>query len=79
MAYGYIQWVSIMGGVSILENAISLHWRYNDHDGVSNHQPRVCLLNCLFSPRSKKTSKLRITGFVWGIHRDQLIPRTKGQ
>ena len=27
---------------------ISLHWRHNDHDGVSNHQPRGCLLNRLF-------------------------------
>ena len=35
-----------------------LHWRQNDHDGVSNHQPRGCLLNCLFRCRSKKTSKL---------------------
>ena len=22
-----------------------LQWRYNDHDGVSNHQPYYCLLN----------------------------------
>ena len=28
----------------------SLHWRHNDHDGVSNHQPRGCLLNRLFRP-----------------------------
>ena len=27
------------------------------------------LLNCLFRRRSKKTSKLRVTGFVRGIHR----------
>ena len=35
-----------------------LHWRHNDHDGVSNHQPQDCLLNHLFRRRSKKTSKL---------------------
>ena len=29
---------------------------------VSNHQPHHCLLNCLFGHRSKKTSKLWITG-----------------
>ena len=40
-----------------------LHWRHNDHDGVSNHQPHGCLLNRLFRRRSKKTSKLRVTAF----------------
>ena len=44
----------------------SLHWRHNDHDGVSNHQPHGCLLNCLFRRRSKKTSKRRITGLCVG-------------
>ena len=29
----------------------------------SNHQPHHCLLNRLFRRRSKKTSKLRVTGF----------------
>ena len=41
-----------------------LRWRHNDHDGVSNHLPRGCLLNRLF--RSKKTSKLRVTGLCEG-------------
>ena len=40
----------------------SLHWRHNEPDGVSNYQPRQCLLNCLFMCRSKKTSKLLVTG-----------------
>ena len=31
-------------------------------DSVSNHQPRHCLLSRLFGCRSKKTSKLRVTG-----------------
>ena len=43
-----------------------LRWRHNDHDGVSNHQPHGCLLNRLFRCRSKKTSKLRITGLCVG-------------
>ena len=43
--------------------------RHNGHDGVPNHEPRHCLLNRLFGPRSKKTSKLRVAGFVRGIHR----------
>ena len=45
---------------------ISLHWRHNDHDDVSNHQPHGCLLNRLFWRRSKKTSKLRVTGLCEG-------------
>ena len=40
----------------------SLRWRHNDHAGVSNHQPHGCLLNRLFRRKSKKTSKLRVTG-----------------
>ena len=44
----------------------SLHWRHSDHDGVSNHQPHDCLLNRLFRRRSKKTSKLRVTGLGAG-------------
>ena len=44
-------------------------WHHNERDGVSNHQPHDCLLNCLFRRRSKKTSKLRVTAFVRGIQR----------
>ena len=44
----------------------SLHWRHNDNDGVSNHQPHHCLLNRLFRRRSQKTSKLRVTGLCAG-------------
>ena len=40
----------------------ALRWRHNGHDGVSNHQPHHCLLNRLFQCRSKKASKLRVTG-----------------
>ena len=44
----------------------TLQWRHNDHDGVSNHQPHGCLFNRLFRRRSKKTSKLRVTGLCVG-------------
>ena len=44
----------------------SLRWRHNDHAGVSNHQPHGCLLNRLFGRKSKKTSKLRVTGLCAG-------------
>ena len=40
----------------------SLHWRHNERDGGSNHQPHDCLLNFSWRRRSKKTSKLRVTG-----------------
>ena len=43
-----------------------LHWRHNDHNGVSNHQPHHCLLKRLFRRISRKTSKLRITGLCMG-------------
>ena len=41
---------------------IAWQWRHNGRDGVSNHQTHDCLLNRLFGRRSKKTSKLRVTG-----------------
>ena len=40
----------------------SLQWRHNELDGVSNHRCLHCLLDCWFRRRSKKTSKLRVTG-----------------
>ena len=42
--------------------ATALQWRHNGRDSVSNHQPHHCLLNGLLRHRSKKTSKLRLTG-----------------
>ena len=47
-------------------HSISLLWRHNEHDSVSYHQPRGCLLDRLFRRRSKKTSKLRVTGLCVG-------------
>ena len=44
----------------------TLKWRRNEHDGVSNHQPHGWLLKRLFMRRSKKTSKLRVTGLCEG-------------
>ena len=42
--------------MAILDTA--WQWRHNGCDGISNHQPHHCLLG----RRSKKTSKLRVTG-----------------
>ena len=49
-----------------LEPFISLRWRHNGCDSVSNHQPHDCLLDRLFRCRSNNTSKLRVTGLCVG-------------
>ena len=41
---------------------LSLQWRPNERDGVSNHRLHDYLLRC----RSSKTSKLRVTGLCVG-------------
>ena len=51
---------------SIRDDDNTLRWRHNDHAGVSNHEPYGCLLNRLLRHRSKKTSKLRVTGLCVG-------------
>ena len=53
-------------GVTTTKPTLSLRWRHNGRDSVSNHQPHDCLLNRLFRLRSKKTSKLRVTGLCAG-------------
>ena len=45
---------------------VPLLWRPNERDGVSNYRCLGCLLNRLFRLRSKKTSKLRVTGLCEG-------------
>ena len=45
---------------------VTLRWRHNERDGVSNHRRLDCLLNRLFRRTSKKTSKLRDTGLCDG-------------
>ena len=44
----------------------ALQWRHKRRDSVSNHQPHDCFLKRLFRRRSKKTSKLRVTGLCEG-------------
>ena len=58
--------VFILRSIEYSYGSIALQWCHNDHDGVSNHQPHGCLLNCLFRRRSKETSKLRATGLCVG-------------
>ena len=45
--------------------SVSLEWRHNEHDGVSNRR-LDCLHNRLLRHRSKKTSKVRVTGLCEG-------------
>ena len=51
---------------STVDAFLSLQWRHSGRDGVLNHQPHQCLHNRLFGRRSKKTSKLRVTGLCVG-------------
>ena len=46
--------------------SLTLQWRHNGRDSVSNHQPQDCLLSRLFRRRSKKTSKLHVIGLCAG-------------
>ena len=48
------------------EELISLQWRHNECNGVSNHGRLDCLLNRLSRRKSKKTSKLSVTGLFEG-------------
>ena len=59
--WGYVRSHSALEG-----SVITLQWRHNGHDGISNHQPHHCLLDHLFRRRSKKTSKLQVTGLYVG-------------
>ena len=64
--------------IFIEENAFkTLLWRHNGRDDVSNHQPHDCLLNRSFRRRSKKTSKLRVTGFVSPVNSPLKWPVTR--
>ena len=46
--------------------AFSLRWRHYGRDSVSNHQLHDCLLNRSIRRRSKKASKVRVTGLCAG-------------
>ena len=39
-------------------SGITLQWRHNERDGVSNHQPHDCLLNSLFKAQIKENIKV---------------------
>ena len=66
---GYIIWSECHIRISLSSLCrliLTLRWRHNARDGVSNHQRHDCLLNSLFGRRSKKTSKLCVAGLCAG-------------
>ena len=58
--------IMFMINLQVAVKYLPLQWCHNGRDGVSNHQPHDWLLNRLFRSRSKKTSKLRVTGLCAG-------------
>ena len=59
----YLQ-LSIVRNISQSSTYPTLQWRHNGYSGVANHRPHGCLLDRLSRRRSKKTSKLRVTGIL---------------
>ena len=57
---------SYQADVAAAYQVVTLGWRHNGRDGISNHQPHDCLPNRSFGHRSKKTSKLHLTGLCAG-------------
>ena len=55
---------------------ITLQWRHNERDGVSNHQPHHCLLNRLFKAQIKENVKAppRHWPLCWKFTGDRWIP-----
>ena len=57
---------------------LTLQWRHNGRDSVSNHQHHDCFLNRLFRHRSKKNQSSASLAFVRGIHRRPVNSPHKG-
>ena len=57
---------SLMPNRIINTQTITLQWRHNGHDSVSNHQPHDCLLNINSDADQRKHQNLRVTGLCAG-------------
>ena len=57
---------SVLHTQCLLLHTNKLQWRHNGQDDVSNHQPHDCILSRIFRRRSKKISKLHVTGLCMG-------------
>ena len=59
---------------------VSLQWRHNECDDISNHQPYHCLLNRLFKAQIKENIKAPRHWPLWGeFTGDRWIPLSRGQ
>ena len=62
----------VMSGHMVISSETSglltLQWRHNRRDSVSNHRRLHCWLNCWFRRRSKKDQSPASLAFVWGNH-----------
>ena len=66
MDHNLVHKCNVRVGTTETDFSNSLQWCHNGHGGVSNHQPNHCLFNRLFTRRSTKISKLRVTGLCEG-------------
>ena len=64
MRYGHVGLVTGIWSVEV--PFVSLQWRHNERDGVSNHQPHDCLLNRLFKAQVKENLKAPRHWPLWG-------------
>ena len=64
----YVAWYmhTVCAALLCGDYVITLLWRYNGCNGVSNHRRPNCLMNRLPRRRSKKTSKFCVTGLCEG-------------
>ena len=61
-----VYYKELMKNTMINTTFLSLQWRHNERDGISNHPRDDCLLSRLFRCRSKKIEKIRVTGLCAG-------------
>ena len=59
-------------------NVSTLPWRHNEHDSVSSHQPRECLLIRLIGAGQRKHQSSASLAFVREIHRIPVNSPHKG-
>ena len=63
------RWLSRLVHMCAPGLSISLRWRQNGHNGVSNHQPRHCLLNVYSGANQRTHQSSASLAVVRGIHR----------
>ena len=64
---------------NLYSQKLTLQWRYNERDGVSNRQRHDCLLNRLYKAQIIENIKASRQWPLWGkFDGDRRIPRTKG-